>query len=161
MVIWYFLFRPLLRVSHIWFICCLSPGSSLIRSSSFSKGRRQESLYTCCSAAQLDRRSSGKSRVVGFSVTFGFATNKIVRDDSEYLHTQQCTQDYLELTESSRALRKLSARRLGKGDTLGRPTRRSSFLGHLRKLFFRHRMISRQVKRQRPLLSRILVAPPA
>ena len=96
-----------------------------------------ESLYTCCSAAQLDRRSSGKSRVVGFSVTFGFATNKIVRDDSEYLHTQQCTQDYLELTESSRALRKLTARRLGKGGTLGRPTRRSSFLGHLRNPFFR------------------------
>jgi len=112
------------------------------------RGGDLESLYTCCSAAQLDRRSSGKSRVVGFSVTFGFATDIIVRDDSEYLPAQQCTQDYLELTESSRALRKLNARRLGKGGTLGRPSRRSSFLGRLRKLFFRHRMIIKQFWRE-------------
>ena len=43
-------------------------------------------LYSCCSAArirdQLDRRSSIKSGVKAFSITFGFATNKMVPDDS-------------------------------------------------------------------------------
>ena len=43
-------------------------------------------LYSCCFAArirdQLDRRSSGKSGVKAFSITFGFATNKIIPDDS-------------------------------------------------------------------------------
>ena len=98
-------------------------------------------LYSCCFAArireELDRRSSGKSGVKAFSITFGFATNKIVPDDSDYLHTQQRTQDYLELTQSSHALRRLSAKRLGRGGTLGRPTRRSSFLGLMWKPFFR------------------------
>ena len=31
---------------------------------------------------QLDRRSSGKSVVKAFSITFGFATNKIISDGS-------------------------------------------------------------------------------
>ena len=31
---------------------------------------------------QLDRRSSGKSGVKAFSITFGFATNKRIPDDS-------------------------------------------------------------------------------
>src|SRR5882724_11104253 len=31
----------------------------------------------------------------------------------------------------------IECEKLGRGDTLGRPTRRSSFLGHLRKPFFR------------------------
>jgi len=31
---------------------------------------------------QLDRRSSGKSGVKAFSITFGFDTNKIIPDDS-------------------------------------------------------------------------------
>jgi hypothetical protein len=96
---------------------------------------------TLCSTALIrdrqDRRSSGKSGVKAFSITFGFATNQIVPDHSHYLHTQQRTQDYLELTESSHALRRLSAKRLHRGNTLGRPTRRSSFLGHMRKPFFR------------------------
>src|SRR4030095_10690471 len=43
-------------------------------------------LYSCCFAArirdQLDRRSSGKSGVKAFSITFGFATSKIIPDDS-------------------------------------------------------------------------------
>jgi hypothetical protein len=43
-------------------------------------------LYSCCFAArirdQLDRRSSGKSGVKAFSIIFGFATNKIIPDDS-------------------------------------------------------------------------------
>ena len=30
----------------------------------------------------LDRQSSGKSGVKAFSITFGFATNKIIPDDS-------------------------------------------------------------------------------
>jgi hypothetical protein len=45
----------------------------------------------------LNRRS-GKRGVMVVSVTFGFSTNKIVPDDFDYLHTQQRTQDYLELT---------------------------------------------------------------
>lgn len=49
---------------------------------------------------------------------------------------EQRTQDYLELTQSSYALRRSSARKLGRGSILGRSTRRSSFLGHLRKPFF-------------------------
>ena len=57
----------------------------------------------------------------------------------DYLRTQQHTRDFLELTQNSRALRRLSAKRLGKGDILGRPARRSSFLGHLRLPFFRAR----------------------
>lgn len=55
---------------------------------------------------------------------------------SDYLHTQQRTQDCLQLTQNSHAVRRLSAKSLGRGVTLGRPTRRSSFLGHLRKPFF-------------------------
>jgi hypothetical protein len=43
-------------------------------------------LYSCCFAPrirdQLDRRSSGKSGVKAFSITFGFATNKIIPDGS-------------------------------------------------------------------------------
>jgi hypothetical protein len=53
--------------------------------------------------------------------------NKILPNDSNYLHTQQRTQDCLDLTQSSYAVRRLSAKRLGRGGTLGRPTRRSSF----------------------------------
>src|SRR6266496_6602511 len=91
---------------------------------------------TLCSTARirdrLDRRSSGKSGVKAFSITFGFATNKIIPDDSHYLHTHQRTQDSLELTQSSHVIRRLSAKRLHRGNTLGRPTRRSSFLGHMR-----------------------------
>src|SRR4029434_631972 len=52
--------------------------------------------------------------------------NKILPNDSNYLHTQQRTQDCLDLTQSSYAVRRLSAKRLGRGGTLGRPTRRSS-----------------------------------
>ena len=60
-----------------------------------------------------------------------------VPDDSNNLHTQQRTQDCLDLTQSSHVVRELSAKKLGRGGTVGRPTRRSSFLGHLRKPFFR------------------------
>jgi len=60
----------------------------------------------------------------------------MVPDHSHYLHTQQLTQDCLELIQSSHSLRWLSTKRLGGGATLGRPTGRSSFLGHLRKPFF-------------------------
>ena len=38
-----------------------------------------------------------KAGVMALCVTFGLL-HKIVPDDSEYLHTQQRTQDYLELT---------------------------------------------------------------
>src|SRR4029434_3627139 len=65
--------------------------------------------------------------------------NKILPNDSNYLHTQQRTQDCLDLTQSSYAVRRLSAKRLGRGGTLGRPTRRSSFLKHIRQPCFRAR----------------------
>jgi hypothetical protein len=77
-----------------------------------------------------------------------------IRKHLSALHTQQLTQDYLELTQSSHAVHRLSAKRLGRGDTLGRTTRRSSFLGHLRKPFFCVRMIIKQFKEQYSAIER-------
>jgi hypothetical protein len=111
LVIRFFLFRPLLR--HSWFICCLvllplshsllkflEQAESAEGDVQCGKGRRPGGVFVLLSAArirdQLERRSSGKSRVIAFSITFGF--NKIVPDDSDHLHTEQLTQDYLELT---------------------------------------------------------------
>ena len=105
-------------------------------------GKGESGLYTYCSAARIsDTAPTGgatvKRRFVAFSIAFGFATNKIIPDDSKYLHTQRRTQDYLELTQNSDAVRRLSVKRLGRGGTLGRTTRRSLFLGLMWKPFFR------------------------
>src|SRR4030095_10191818 len=98
-------------------------------------------------------RSSGKSGVKASSITFRFATNKIIPDDSPGKGTiyilNNVPQDYLELTQSSHGLRRLSAKRLGRGGTLGRPTRRSSFLGLMWKPFFPRRMRIKQFNSMR------------
>ena len=93
----------------------------------WQRGGGQKDLYTCCSAARLDRRTPGKSGVMGFlhqMILTIYILNNV-------------PQDYLELTQSSHTLRRLSAKRLGGAGTLGRPTRRSSFLGLMWKPFFR------------------------
>ena len=72
-------------------------------------------------------------------VTLGFDTNKIVPDNSAYSDPRQRTQGCLELTQRSHAIRRLSAKMPSREVPLGPPTRRSSFLGHLRKLFSAHR----------------------
>jgi hypothetical protein len=93
----------------------------------WQRGGGREDLYTCCSAARLDRRTPGKSGVMGFlhqMILTIYILNNV-------------PQDYLELTQSSHTLRRLSAKRLGGAGTLGRPTRRSSFLGLMWKPFFR------------------------
>jgi hypothetical protein len=51
-----------------------------MRVSLLRTGKGESGLYPCCSAARIDRRSSGKSRVMAFSVAFGVATNKIAPD---------------------------------------------------------------------------------
>ena len=60
---------------------------SLLRS---GKGDSGFSPYPCCSAADIrdrpDARSSVKADSWAFSIALGFATNKIVADDSDYLH---------------------------------------------------------------------------
>ena len=60
---------------------------SLLRS---GKGDSGLSPYPCCSAAGIrdrpDARSSVKADSCAFSIALGFATNKIVADDSDYLH---------------------------------------------------------------------------
>src|SRR5438094_5247673 len=104
------------------------------------KGRLRSYPYPLLFAAGIrdrpDARSSVKADSWAFSIAFGFATNKIVADDSDYLHAQQRPQDCLDLTQSSHAVRRLSAKRLGRGGTLGRPARRSSFLGVMRQPLF-------------------------
>jgi hypothetical protein len=71
------------------------------RRSVWQRGGDQEGLYSCCSAAhirdQLDRRTPGKSGVMGFLHQIRIY-NEIIPDDADNLHTHQRTHDYLELT---------------------------------------------------------------
>ena len=61
------------------------PVISLVLDQAQGVEKRVRSLLLLSAARirdQLDRRSSGKSGVKAFSITFGFATNKRIPDDS-------------------------------------------------------------------------------
>jgi hypothetical protein len=80
--------------------------------------------------------SSGKAESFAFSHIRFY--NKILPDDSTYLHTQQRTQDCLDLTQSSRAVRRLSAKRLGRGVLWADPRRDRHFYGIYGSRFSEH-----------------------
>jgi hypothetical protein len=84
--------------------------------------------------------SSGKSGVKASSITFGFATNKIIPDDSLEEGTIYILNSVLKTTSKYPKLQcspLIECEKAWQRGTLGRPTRRSSFLGLMWKPFFR------------------------
>src|SRR4030095_13430865 len=80
-----------------------------------------------------------KARHGAFSITFGFITKYFPTIRPIYI-LNNVPETASNLPKAPMlSVRRLSAKRLGRGGTLGRPRRRSSFLRHIRQPFFRAR----------------------